>query len=258
MEILKIKDRYVTDIDFSIERNLIKEPIVNIKMILIGEKDYAYVFVENEEAELVRKQLINDMTYLEKDIVVEFIDQEMSNKLENLSLEDKMVKKILNQLKKEKLLNIKNNSYKNTEKLLYSLNVLPQAIKLLEEEIELLEIDNKEIEKIPGNSKRLIIDGNENTYIYGSDVLSNRISELKQTVAKTKSQIRIVKNTLKKFEKDEYYPIIEEYYLNKKTIAEIEEVYGWSYGTISKHKKRLINEIKVLLFPNIFIKELQN
>lgn len=258
MEILKIKDRYVTDIDFSIVKNVTKEPVANIEMILTGDKEFAFVFESNGEATLIKKRLLMDELYSEKDIIIECIDQDICDKLENLSLEDKMVKKILNQLKKEKLLNIKNNSYKNTEKLLYSLNVLPQAIKLLEEEIELLEIDNKEIEKIPGNSKRLIIDGNENTYIYGSDVLSNRISELKQTVAKTKSQIRIVKNTLKKFEKDEYYPIIDEYYLNKKTIAEIEEVYGWSYGTISKHKKRLINEIKVLLFPNIFIKELQN
>ena len=37
---------------------------------------------------------------------------------------------------------------------------------------------------------------------------------------------------------------------------DIANEFGWATGTISKHKSRLINEIKVYLFPDNFLNEL--
>ena len=102
----------------------------------------------------------------------------------------------------------------------------------------------------------LILNEKEGTYVYGDETLETRISELRQIAAKTRSQIRIIKSALKKVECDNYYNIIPLYYFDKKTIEKVAEEMDCSVGAISKHKKRLINELKVYIFPDTFMKEL--
>ena len=105
-------------------------------------------------------------------------------------------------------------------------------------------------------SNSLILNERNNTYVYGDETLETRISELKQISVKAKSQIRLVKSALKKIENDKYYDIIPMYYFEEKTIEEIAEECEWAVGTVSKHKKRLMNDLKVYVFPDTFIEEL--
>lgn len=169
---------------------------------------------------------------------------------------NEIVKKILEELKNKKLLKNPKSSYKSTEKILYSLNVLPEAIKLIDEEVKKLEEEAKGIAIPTAKSNSLILNERNNTYVYGDETLETRISELKQISVKAKSQIRLVKSALKKIENDKYYDIIPMYYFEEKTIEEIAEECEWAVGTVSKHKKRLMNDLKVYVFPDTFIEEL--
>lgn len=169
---------------------------------------------------------------------------------------NEIVKKVLEELKNKKLLKNPKSSYKSTEKILYSLNVLPEAIKLIDEEVKKLEEEAKGIAIPTAKSNSLIINERNNTYVYGDETLETRISELKQISVKAKSQIRLVKSALKKIENDKYYDIIPMYYFEEKTIEEIAEECEWAVGTVSKHKKRLMNDLKVYVFPDTFIEEL--
>lgn len=169
---------------------------------------------------------------------------------------NEIVKKVLEELKNKKLLKNPKSSYKSTEKILYSLNVLPEAIKLIDEEVKKLEEEAKGIAIPTAKSNSLILNEKNNTYVYGDETLETRISELKQISVKAKSQIRLVKNALKKIENDKYYDIIPMYYFEEKTIEEIAEECEWAVGTVSKHKKRLMNDLKVYVFPDTFIEEL--
>ena len=169
---------------------------------------------------------------------------------------NEIVKKVLEELKNKKLLKNPKSSYKSTEKILYSLNVLPEAIKLIDEEVKKLEEEAKGIAIPTAKSNSLILNERNNTYVYGDETLETRISELKQISVKVKSQIRLVKSALKKIEKDKYYDIIPMYYFEEKTIEEIAEECEWAVGTVSKHKKRLMNDLKVYVFPDTFIEEL--
>lgn len=169
---------------------------------------------------------------------------------------NEIVKKVLEELKNKKLLKNPKSSYKSTEKILYSLNVLPEAIKLIDEEVEKLEEEAKGITIPKAKSNSLILNERNNTYVYGDETLETRISELKQISVKAKSQIRLVKSALKKIENDKYYDIIPMYYFEEKTIEEIAEECEWAVGTVSKHKKRLMNDLKVYVFPDTFIEEL--
>lgn len=169
---------------------------------------------------------------------------------------NEIVKKVLEELKNKKLLKNPKSSYKSTEKILYSLNVLPEAIKLIDEEVKKLEEEAKGIAIPTAKSNSLILNERNNTYVYGDETLETRISELKQISVKAKSQIRLVKSALKKIENDKYYDIIPMYYFEEKTIEEIAEKCEWAVGTVSKHKKRLMNDLKVYVFPDTFIEEL--
>lgn len=169
---------------------------------------------------------------------------------------NEIVKKVLEELKNKKLLKNPKSSYKSTEKILYSLNVLPEAIKLIDEEVKKLEEEAKGIAMPTAKSNSLILNERNNTYVYGDETLETRISELKQISVKAKSQIRLVKSALKKIENDKYYDIIPMYYFEEKTIEEIAEECEWAVGTVSKHKKRLMNDLKVYVFPDTFIEEL--
>lgn len=169
---------------------------------------------------------------------------------------NEIVKRVLEELKNKKLLKNPRSSYKSTEKILYSLNVLPEAIKLIDEEVKKLEEEAKGIAIPTAKSNSLILNERNNTYVYGDETLETRISELKQISVKAKSQIRLVKSALKKIENDKYYDIIPMYYFEEKTIEEIAEECEWAVGTVSKHKKRLMNDLKVYIFPDTFIEEL--
>lgn len=104
----------------------------------------------------------------------------------------------MEELKNKKLLKNPKSSYKSTEKILYSLNVLPEAIKLIDEEVKKLEEEAKGITIPKAKSNSLILNERNNTYVYGDETLETRISELKQISVKAKSQIRLVKSALKR------------------------------------------------------------
>lgn len=169
-----------------------------------------------------------------------------------------IIKLVAEELKSRKLLGNKKSTFEKTEILLYKFNVLPESIKILEEEIIKLQEESSKIPKTKSKSNHLVLNEAEGTYVYGDEVLNTRISELKQIIVKTKSYIRLIKKVLKKFEEDEYYPLIESIYFDKQTYDQISDEFGWATGTISKHKARLINELKVYIFPNSFIEELGN
>lgn len=166
-----------------------------------------------------------------------------------------IVKDVLSELKEKKLLSNK-SSFKSTEKMLYSLNVLPDALKLIDEELKQLEEEAKDIPISTAKSNSLVLNDRNNTYIYGDETLETRISELKQISLKTKSQIRLVKNALKKIEDDKWYKIIPMYYFDRLTIESIAEELDCSVGAVSMNKKELVNRLKVYIFPNTFIDEL--
>lgn len=179
------------------------------------------------------------------------INQENTNE----SLENTIVKKVLEELKERKLLKTR-SSYKSTEKILFCLNALPEAIKLIDEEVKELEKESKKITKPTSKSNKLVLNEKEGKYIYRDEVLETRISDLKQISIKAKSQIRLVKKALRKIENEKYYAIIPNYYFNNKKIPVIAEENNWSVGSVSENKKKLINKLKILIFPDTFLDEL--
>jgi len=89
-------------------------------------------------------------------------------------------------------------------------------------------------------------------------VCNSRIhfNELIEDIKKTQLVINRIDRIIKKFKTDKYIDIIKLKYFENKTQQEIAETLDKDTSTIWRNNKRLINEIKVYLFPNDVVKEL--
>lgn len=165
-------------------------------------------------------------------------------------MNEEIIKRFLDKIENKK------NSYKSTEIILFHLSELKEAIKMLDDEINKLEEENSKLIKPNIKSNHLILNENNKFYFYGDETLLTRIDELRQQSIKAKSQIRLVNKALDKIKEDKYYKIIDLYYFKGYTIEALAEELDVSTGSISMNKKRLINTLKVYVFPDNFINEL--
>lgn len=171
-------------------------------------------------------------------------------KAENLIDYKLIISYIFEELKNYNLLHKEISTYKNTESLLYKYNDLKESIKDREEEInEIATVGlrgkSKSIFKIP-----------EGSHIDSEDIEQDVINGIIKDIKKTQVVINRVDRVLKKFENDKYIDIIKLKYFEKKTQQELADYFAKDPATIWRNNKRLINEIKVYLFPNDVITEI--
>lgn len=157
---------------------------------------------------------------------------------------------IFEELSKRNLLRKGTSTYQNTESLLYKYNDLKRSIEDREDEIEEIKTSglrakSKSILKMPEGSHS------------DHDTIEESIIEgLIEDIKKTQLVINRIDRIIKKFKTDKYIDIIKLKYFENKTQQEIAETLDKDTSTIWRNNKRLINEIKVYLFPNDVVKEL--
>lgn len=165
--------------------------------------------------------------------------------------EKEIVKIVINELVERNLIHKTESSYKNTESLLNNYYLLQKSINDMKNQI-------KDLQKY-GLSKTTnavhtviqnVVKEDENI------IIENRINNLKQSIHRTKSVIKMINLILQDIKEDKYYQIIELKYFNKKTNEEIAEILECDVSTVSRNRNRLINTIKIRFFPNTYIDEL--
>lgn len=174
-------------------------------------------------------------------------------------MEKDVVKIVLDELSKRGFIKNDSISFTNTEKLLYSYNSLKLSIKNHLEEIDDL-VENG----LPEKSKSIVLNPGSG-FNKDVDPVEQSIASINKTVEITKATLKHINKVLNNFKDDPYYEIIPLKYFEKKTYEEIAEYFDKksnkvsgpiAVSTISKNKTRLINEIRILLIPNIYVNEL--
>lgn len=166
--------------------------------------------------------------------------------------EKEIVKIVIEELQERNMIRKIESSYKNTEYLLNNLDLLKKSMKDMEHQI-----DDLKTYGIPKSGKAAVVVGDGNSIKIDEDkLIEDRISELRQSIHRTRAVINMVNSILIDLKKDKYYKIIELKYFDKKSYEEIAEFLACDVSTISRNKNRLINTIKIRLFPNTFINEL--
>lgn len=165
---------------------------------------------------------------------------------------EKTAMEVVESLKKQRLLKANMNFYKKTEILLYNYEKLKLAVKQKEEDIKYIQEHG-----LPEKSKSIVFYSSANGNISAGDRYLELIEKYQIEKAETERDIKRIENALDKVRNDKYFKIIELKYLKQtaKTDEEIAEIMGKDRTTISRNRKRLINSIKTILFPES-IKEL--
>lgn len=164
---------------------------------------------------------------------------------------EEMVKMTLDNLSSRGLIHTGGISYKNTEVLLYNINKMKASIKDRKDEI--FELKNYGIKK---KSKSITSFGGCSVKQDEEDIINETINNLQKDIFRTELALNHIMRVINKFSNDKYYKIITYKYLDGLTLDEISEQMQTNVSTISRNKNRLINEIRIALFPNEFWMEL--
>lgn len=135
------------------------------------------------------------------------------------------------------------NYFKETERLLYSLPAL--RLKLAQDEEDLR--DGFMLPK--ERSKDVIVPSKGNYGPHDPEAKEAAyIAERKRSMERTKREIQRIERALETIQDDEYYDIIPLKYWDGLSPAEIAERLNCDERTYRRHKNRLVNQLKVVLF----------
>lgn len=180
------------------------------------------------------------------DIINENVRRTIEKTIDSKSIDiaDKVIEKLNNSNK----IKIEMPYYKRVELLLYNYENLKEAVKQKEEAIE-------ELDKygLPERSKSIVMYSSA-----GGSSQADRYSELKEKYKmekmETERDLKRIDNALDKIRDDKYFDIIQFKYLNDdkdkiNTDEELADKFNRDRKTITRNKKRLINKLMTILFP---------
>ena len=165
--------------------------------------------------------------------------------------ETEVVKIVINELQERNLIKKVKDSYKNTEYLLNNFDLLNKSISDMK-----LQIEDLKTYGIRKSGKAAVVVSENMVKVDEDTIIEQRISELKQAIHRTKSVINSINHILQDLKSDKYYQIIDLKYFKKLSHEEIAEMLECDVSTVSRNRNRLINLIKVRIFPNSFVDEL--
>lgn len=180
------------------------------------------------------------------DIINENVRKTIEKTIESKSIDiaDKVIEKLNNSNK----IKIEMTYYKRVELLLYNYENLKEAVKQKEDAIA-------ELDKygLPERSKSIVMYSSA-----GGSSQADRYSELKEKYKiekmETERDLKRIDNALDKIRDDKYFGIIQYKYLNEDkekitTDEELADKFNRDRKTITRNKKRLINKLMTILFP---------
>ena len=180
------------------------------------------------------------------DIINENVRKTIEKTIDSKSIDiaDKVIEKLNNSNK----IKIEMPYYKRVELLLYNYENLKEAVKQKEESIA-------ELDKygLPERSKSIVMYSSA-----GGSSQADRYSELKEKYKiekmETERDLKRIDNALDKIRDDKYFGIIQYKYLNEDkekitTDEELADKFNRDRKTITRNKKRLINKLMTILFP---------
>jgi DNA-directed RNA polymerase specialized sigma24 family protein len=134
------------------------------------------------------------------------------------------------------------NYFRETERLLYSLPALRLKVAQDEEDLRNDQVKLKEKSKD-------IVKPSQRGVSYDQETKEERyIEQRKESMERTKKEIARIERALETIQEDEYYDIIPLKYWDQLSPAEIAERLCCDERTYRRHKNRLVNKLKVVLF----------
>lgn len=155
----------------------------------------------------------------------------------------------IQQLKSNNMLKNNLNYYKKVEILLYNYENLKDALLQKDEDIEYIEKYG-----LPQSSKSIVVYQTTNGGISAEDRYLYLREKYRIEKMETEREVRRIDNALNKVRQDKYFDIIQLKFLNQEeekldTDEKIAERLNKDQSTITRNRKRLMNKLITILFP---------
>lgn len=176
-------------------------------------------------------------------------DAAVLSKIDIKKVMEDTVKSTVKELRVNRLLKEGTNYTKKVELLLYNYETLKEAVIQKEEDIKYLEKHG-----MKEKSKSVVFYQSGGREISKEDKYIELKESYKRDIQETERNIKKIENALGKIKKDKYYRIIELKYLNPeekrmRTDEEVAEEIGVDRKTIIRNRKRLLNKLIIIFFP---------
>ena len=171
-------------------------------------------------------------------------------------ISDATINETIRELKRNGLLvSHTENSFKKTEKLLLNYNKFKQLIQYKIEQIE-----NIKAEGLIKNSKSFIkiSNGNGINMLNENEKVDAKIEEIENSISKLNYYIKLIDHAIDKVKTNPYSDIIQLKYFDGLTYEDISLHMDCDISTIKRNKNKLINDIKIYIFPEDSIMEYFN
>lgn len=169
--------------------------------------------------------------------------------------EEDIVKIVLEELKERGLIRKSGHTaYSATESLLYNYNNLKQSIH--QNELEIEDLRKYGLPKRSGSVLNLDKPQGGPTKMPELVVVDERVDILQQTNARTRALLTKIDRILNDCKIPRYPDLIKLLYFDEKSREEVAEFYQCDPTTVTRNKAKIVNSVKVQLFPNDTINDL--
>ncbi len=177
------------------------------------------------------------------------------NQIELEKLIQKVIGMTIGEFKLQNMLKLnQKNAFQKTEQLLYNHNAFKDVIK----EKEAM-IDDLRAYGLPKKSKSIT------SYVGGEGMRDEKLPEeqideyietIQNSIRLTRRCVETIDDALNAIVSDPYYDIIVMKYFDGKKLEDIADVFEKDVSTISRNRTRLVNQIKIKIFPDESINEM--
>lgn len=164
-----------------------------------------------------------------------------------------IMKYVFSELVKLKILKPSQDPFNSTKNLLENLSKFDKAIKNYESEIKKLKKAKNKIDSPKFKSSNLEISNGES--LSNLDIINTRIINLYQSIEKVSCYKEQILDIIRNLD-SESNEIITKFYIEKIDVALLADEFNCDQSTIYRKINKIINDIKVELFPGKYIDSL--
>ena len=184
--------------------------------------------------------------------------------MEQLELENLIkdtVKSTISQLGLDGLVNTKpkneKTAYQKVEQLLFNYNNFHKVVAARQQEIA--DLKTYGVPSSVGSVREYVDKGGlPGGVVLPEESVESAVANVQKSVQLTVKAISMIDRAMESVKNDPFYPILEMRYFEGRTLEDIANALGCTHSTISRNRNRLVNELALIIFPDLVVSEYLN
>ena len=177
--------------------------------------------------------------------------------MENENYKKEIVNIMINELVRRKLIKKSNSTFDDTKHLLKNYANLKSSKKGIVKQIKGLENSKNSLSGLgPKFTKNNLEINSNNVSLNDLDTINKRILDLKQDIEKIDNYLKFIDDALENLKDNPDYTLLERIYFKNEDPKDLAIEKNCDETTIYRKTNKLLNDLKVFIFPGKYIDEI--